>query len=282
VEVYTHALIYFPVNIHMLVTLRVYVSVFVRQLCSGYEHVLYEPPRWKPGWRFTDVVKFVKSDDFARDILEVFCRTISLHQANLIPAVNRQPGLHRGNSYSRCLLPEFSSFDFVIAHTRENTCLCAHMFTCTCEVAHERKWTRVCAHTCAYPLIRRKTCLTHISYCVLKMLPMHFATLSSIQQKPRRANSCVIYTRDLLQYIFFDRIYIYMCRLYVCTRVCSVKHVFKKFWRHIMFVWRTSLILWTNIDWVDYMLWNSDDVVKDVAYFYIFRESDNFVRDILN
>jgi hypothetical protein len=34
-----------PVNIHVLVTLRVYASVFLWKLCSGYERVLYESPR---------------------------------------------------------------------------------------------------------------------------------------------------------------------------------------------------------------------------------------------
>jgi hypothetical protein len=163
-----------------------------------------------------------------------------------------------------------------------------HMLVCAHVHMHVRSGTWTEVNTCMrahlrIPTNQKKNMFnTYFILCFKDASNAFYKTLSSIQQKPRRASSCVIYTRDLLQYIFFDRIYIYMCRLYVCTRVCSVKHVFKKFWRHIMFVWRTSLIWWTNIDWVDYMLWNSDDVVKDVAYFYIFRESDNFVRDILN
>jgi hypothetical protein len=46
-----------PMNIHGPVTVRMCAHVFVwvsamthfNNLCSGYERVLYELPRWKPG-----------------------------------------------------------------------------------------------------------------------------------------------------------------------------------------------------------------------------------------
>jgi hypothetical protein len=55
-----------PMNIHARVTIRVYARLFVwvcamntfNKFSSGCEHVLYEPPRWKPGWRCTAGFKY--------------------------------------------------------------------------------------------------------------------------------------------------------------------------------------------------------------------------------